>query len=62
MSVPWEKGAHFFNMFLYECYNVQFAQTGFDPDDHPWKDVNATEFISETAHQLDDFIDRYKIS
>ena len=35
--------------------------TDFNPDDHNWEGVNATNFVNETAHQLENFIDRYTI-
>ena len=33
----------------------------FNSDDHNWEGVNATKFVNETAHQLEDFIDRYTL-
>ena len=30
----------------------------FNADEHSWEGVNATTFINDTAHQLEDFIDR----
>ena len=33
----------------------------FNPDDHNWEGVNTTKFVNETAHQLEDFIDRYTL-
>ena len=40
-------------------YHNTIKLTDFSPKDHDWAKVNTTEFINRTAHQLEDFIDRY---
>ena len=42
-------------------FNTQCYFTDFDESEHDWENVNTTEFINETAHQLHDFVDRYFI-
>ena len=39
---------------------LAFSLKDFNPDVHQWEQFNTTEFINKTAHQLEDFIDRYK--
>ena len=41
--------------------NTQRYFTDFDESKHDWENVNTTEFIDQTAHQLHDFVDRYFI-